>query len=198
MSISVEEIVNKEFKTKLHGYDQVEVDDFLDKICDELDALTKENAQLRQYAAVPTKQMVVSDSKQAEKIAALEEENATLLQQLEAARAATKVITVEEPAAKAVKEDTSSSSSKTIEKMLKNVEAACDKTLEDAKSEAAKIVADANEKAEETLSGLSAEKASLQEEIEKLRAAASSYKERFQNLLKEQQKLFEQSLGLDD
>ena len=42
MAITVQMIVDKEFKVKVKGYDQVEVDDFLDAICDEMIAMQDE------------------------------------------------------------------------------------------------------------------------------------------------------------
>jgi len=47
MSISVAMIEEKEFKTKVRGYDPVEVDEFLDEICDEMVVLQDEIANLQ-------------------------------------------------------------------------------------------------------------------------------------------------------
>ena len=48
MPITVAMIEEKEFKTKMRGYDPVEVDEFLDAICDEMVALQEEIATLNQ------------------------------------------------------------------------------------------------------------------------------------------------------
>ena len=48
MPITVAMIEEKEFKTKMRGYDPVEVDEFLDDICDEMVALQEEIATLNQ------------------------------------------------------------------------------------------------------------------------------------------------------
>ena len=51
MPITVGMIEEKEFKTKVRGYDPVEVDEFLDEICDELIALQDEIASLQEQLA---------------------------------------------------------------------------------------------------------------------------------------------------
>ena len=47
MTITVSMIEEKEFKTKVRGYDPVEVDEFLDEICDEMVLLQDEIANLQ-------------------------------------------------------------------------------------------------------------------------------------------------------
>lgn len=66
MAITVKIIQEKEFKHKMRGYDDVEVDDFLDEIAEEFDRLTRENAELRKKAttaaAAPTAAATGEDS----------------------------------------------------------------------------------------------------------------------------------------
>ena len=47
MPITVAMIEEKEFKTKMRGYDPVEVDEFMDEICDEMVAMQEEIATLQ-------------------------------------------------------------------------------------------------------------------------------------------------------
>ena len=47
-TITVAMIEEKEFKTKMRGYDPVEVDEFLDDICDEMVSMQEEIATLKQ------------------------------------------------------------------------------------------------------------------------------------------------------
>ena len=47
MPITVAMIEEKEFKTKMRGYDPEEVDEFLDEICDEMVAMQEEIATLQ-------------------------------------------------------------------------------------------------------------------------------------------------------
>ena len=50
--ISVEEITNKQFSFANKGYNQKEVDDFLDDICDEIERMENEIMDLRQKTTV--------------------------------------------------------------------------------------------------------------------------------------------------
>lgn len=59
MPISVRVIQEKEFKTKMRGYDEIEVDDFLDEIAEEMDRLIRENGDLRKRASEISQQQVV-------------------------------------------------------------------------------------------------------------------------------------------
>lgn len=56
MSITVAMIEEKEFKTKVRGYDPVEVDEFLDDICDEMVILQDEIASLQARLAQASRQ----------------------------------------------------------------------------------------------------------------------------------------------
>lgn len=47
MPLTVLEIQNKEFKTSIRGYNQDEVDEFLDEVMKDYDALLRENEELR-------------------------------------------------------------------------------------------------------------------------------------------------------
>ena len=47
MPITVPMIEEKEFKTKVRGYDPVEVDEFLDEICDEMVAMQQEISNMQ-------------------------------------------------------------------------------------------------------------------------------------------------------
>lgn len=48
MPLTVLDIANKEFKTSLRGYNQDEVDEFLDEVMKDYEALIRENDELRQ------------------------------------------------------------------------------------------------------------------------------------------------------
>ncbi|MCY0880148.1 MAG: DivIVA domain-containing protein [Firmicutes bacterium] len=51
MPLTVLDIANKEFKTSLRGYNQDEVDEFLDEVMRDYEALLRENEELRQNTA---------------------------------------------------------------------------------------------------------------------------------------------------
>lgn len=56
MALTPEDVVSKRFTTTKFrdGYDQDEVDDFLDEVVEEMRRLTKENEEMRSGGAVPT------------------------------------------------------------------------------------------------------------------------------------------------
>ena len=78
MTITVSMIEEKEFKTKVRGYDPVEVDEFLDEICDEMVLLQDEIANLQArlaqasraqaYAAPMTRPAPAADNDAAQKM----------------------------------------------------------------------------------------------------------------------------------
>ncbi|GHU83453.1 septum site-determining protein DivIVA [Clostridia bacterium] len=53
MAITVQTIVDKQFKTKSHGYDEEEVNKFLDEIADEFEVMEREIKTLREAARQP-------------------------------------------------------------------------------------------------------------------------------------------------
>lgn len=55
MALTPEDVVSKRFTTTKFrdGYDQDEVDDFLDEVVEEMRRLTKENEEMRSGGAVP-------------------------------------------------------------------------------------------------------------------------------------------------
>ncbi len=58
MPITVPMIEEKEFKTKVRGYDPVEVDEFLDEICDEMIVMQEEIARLQAQLAQTKRALV--------------------------------------------------------------------------------------------------------------------------------------------
>ena len=46
MAITVKDIREKEFNTEMRGYTRDEVDDFLDELADQMEAMIKENREL--------------------------------------------------------------------------------------------------------------------------------------------------------
>lgn len=60
MAITVQMIEEKEFKTKVRGYDPVEVDEFLDDICDELIVMQGEIANLQARLAQASRNLAYS------------------------------------------------------------------------------------------------------------------------------------------
>ena len=172
MAITVSMIEEKEFKTKLKGYDPVEVDEFLDQVCDEMVALQEEIATLNQRlsqatrgagyapAAVPAPVPMPGGAvpapaplKEAVKPAQAPKENA----------------------------------SEAAQRLLAQAQKVYDETLAEARSKAEEILKNADSKADRDVESLEEEKAALEKEVEMLKATAKDYRERFLRLVEDQQ-----------
>ncbi|MBQ4552869.1 MAG: DivIVA domain-containing protein [Clostridia bacterium] len=79
MSITVAMIEEKEFKTKVRGYDPVEVDEFLDEICDEMVILQDEIASLQARLAQASRQQAYAAPMMPRPQAAVEDDGAKKL-----------------------------------------------------------------------------------------------------------------------
>ena len=162
MAITVQMIEEKEFKIKVKGYDQQEVDEFLDAICDEMVAMQEEISSLQnklraQPATLPGAfgSAVPSPSpRKAEPV---------------------------QPQAPAVRD-----TSEAARKLLDNAQQVYDQMVADARKEADEIVSGARARAESAVGDLENEKERLKGEIETLKAAARDYKNRFLRLIEDQ------------
>ncbi len=175
MPITVAMIEEKEFKTKMKGYDPVEVDEFLDEICDEMLAMQDEISALQTRlnqagrgnanfapAAVPAPAVVP----------------APVMPPMAAP--------VPAPAKAPVAEE-KPAVDEAAQRLLARAQKFYDETVEEAKAEAAKILDNAQARADSGIADLEEEKKSLEEEIDMLKAAAKDYRERFQRLVEDQQ-----------
>ncbi|MBR6185805.1 MAG: DivIVA domain-containing protein [Clostridia bacterium] len=175
MPITVAMIEEKEFKTKMRGYDPVEVDEFLDEICDEMVALQEEIATLNQrlsqashggYASAAVPAPVPMPSA--------------------AVPAPTPVPAPVKEAPKAVqapRED----ASEAAQRLLARAQKVYDDTLAEAQAKADEILKNADSRASRDVEDLEEEKAALVKEVEMLKAAAKDYRDRFLRLLQDQE-----------
>ena len=166
MPITVAMIEEKDFKIKMRGYDPVEVDEFLDEICDEMVAMQDEISMLQ----------------------------SRLNQASQAASAYTPAAVpppapiVAAPVKEVVKEVVvQEDSSEAALKLLARAQKIYDDMVADAKAEAAKILSGASARVDNSTEELKEEKAALEKEVEMLKAAARDYRERFQRLVQDQQ-----------
>ncbi len=161
MPITVAMIEEKEFKTKVRGYDPVEVDEFLDEICDELIALQDENASLQEQ-----------------------------LNQARAQTARPARVEAPAPAAAPVRPQVpaiAKEQEETLRKLLINAQRVSDETVAEAHTRAETIVAEAQKKAELAVADIASERESISQEVEMLRKTAKDYRERFLRLVEDQQ-----------
>ena len=164
MPITVAMIEEKEFKTKMRGYDPVEVDEFLDEICDEMVAMQEE---------ISTLQSRLNQAPRAEA-------------PFVPAPAAMPVPAPVPAPRKAEKAETEEAS-EAAQRLLAKAQKVYDETVAEAKAEADKILSGAHTRADSGLSDLEEERKAMEEEIEMLKAAAKDYRERFERLVEDQQ-----------
>ena len=213
MALTPEDVVNKRFQpTKFReGYDQDEVDDFLDEIVVELRRLNAENDELRRrlsalgedvssskeqsvpapVAAAPTAKP--TEEKKAEAPAAKPAEE----KKTEAPKAA--------PAAETgARTDTAESAANVLamaqrlhdEYVASGVEQR-DKIIADAKTEANTMVTEAEEKSRKTLSALEQQKSVLERKLEQLRGFERDYRARLKTYIEGQLRDLESQASID-
>lgn len=175
MAITVAMIEEKEFSFKMRGYDPVEVDEFLDDICDEMVAMQDEITSLNQRLAQASRGGFSPMPAQG------------------AVPPPTPI-----PAPVAAPKDNTQETSEAAQKLLARAQKMYDDTVAEAKAEAEEILKNAHSRADVGLDALEEEKAELEKEVEMLRAAARDYRDRFlrlvedqQHILKDETKLFE-------
>ena len=171
MPITVAMIEEKEFKTKMRGYDPVEVDEFLDEICDEMVAMQEEIATLQ----------------------------SRLSQAPRAAAPYTPVpapVAVPAPVIPAPVAAKTEESSEAAQRLLARAQKVYDETVAEAKAEAEKILKGASARVNTGLEDLEAEKAALEKEVAMLKAAAKDYKARFNRLVEDQKHILNAETAL--
>ncbi|WP_430753660.1 DivIVA domain-containing protein [Micrococcus luteus] len=178
MALSWEDVVNKQFQpTKFReGYDQTEVDDFLDEIVAEFkrlialnEQLESENAELRAGGAVPAAAPAADTPEAAETPAAAEEPAPE-----SADAAATSAAGVLAMAQRLHDEHVAAGEQRSTE------------LVAEAEATAARLVSDAEEQKARTLEALAEEKAGLEGEVEQLRSFETDYRSRLTSYIEGQ------------
>lgn len=182
MAITVTMIEEKEFKTKVRGYDPVEVDEFLDEICDEMiemqgtiqtlrDQLKQKAAEYTASSFAPLPVSPLAAPAPLSPLAPLplhkgEEDEERLPADLTAAK-----------------------------KLLEKTQRACDEVLSDARKRADSILKEAEALVPDAeLEDLEAQREQVRQEIEKLKSEAEMFRRRFQSMLKDQNEILETDL----
>lgn len=170
MAITVEMIEKKEFKIKMRGFDQEEVNEFLDEICDEMiamqDQIANLQAQLRTQsilqpapftsvpAPAPTRRVPVAEPQEP--------------------------VSAPAPAPNRVEPAESAN------RLLQKAQEVYEQMVGDARKEAEGIVSGARAKAESDIEDLERKKEEINEQIRLLKGAARDYRTRFQRLMEDQ------------
>lgn len=175
MAITVSMIEEKEFKTKMRGYDPVEVDEFLDEICDEMEAMQNEIVSLQSRLAQ-------SGSRVFSQPAAVSVPSAA----------------VPAPAAVVEEKKPAQDFSEEAARLLRSAQKVYDNTVAEAKAEAERIISEAKGSVVDENQDLEKERELLESELRDLRKAAQEYREKFSALVQEQQSALEHAKELFD
>jgi len=178
MAITLKEIREKDFTRQVRGFATNEVEDFLDDIADQMEALLRENralsqkvAELENGAPVQAAPAPVAESAKDDSAYFRSLENTLRETLLNAQRSANETVT----AAQQTAEETVAAARKQAEDTV----AAAQMTAEE-------TVAAAKKQAEDAVSEAQAQVESLKAETDALRAAAESYRQNFLALVQEQ------------
>ncbi|RAX50994.1 cell division protein [Arthrobacter sp. AQ5-05] len=221
MALTPEDVVNKRFQpTKFReGYDQDEVDDFLDEIVVELRRLTQENDELRRrlseagisegeqsvpapVAAAPAAKPVEADKPKEAKAPEVKKEEPKAAEAPKAAEPA-KVVAAA-PAAAPAQASTAESAAGVLamaqrlhdEYVSAGVEQR-DKIIAEAQVEANSLVSEAEEKSRKTLSALEQQKTVLERKVEQLRGFERDYRARLKTYIEGQLRDLEAKGSMD-
>lgn len=187
MALTPEDVINKRFQpTKFReGYDQDEVDDFLDEIVLELRTLNQEIADLTQQLEAAGS--APDNARAAAPAETTAEETAEPV--VEPAPAAA---TEPEPAAAQAQPTTDSAQSaagvlalaqKLHDEYVANGRAEHDRLVAEGQSQADQMVSDAQRSKEEVLAGLEQERGVLEQKVSQLKGFESSYRERLKSFI---------------
>jgi DivIVA domain-containing protein len=201
MALTPEDVVNKRFQpTKFReGYDQDEVDDFLDEVVVELRRLNQENEELKQRLVASESRIAelqrsggqggaaAAPSVDAAELARLKQENEELKQRLAAAPAAAA------PAYAASAENDPNSTNNLLqlarrlhEEHVKEGLEKRDSLVAEGHATAARIVAEAESKQRAQISSLDQERSLLEHRIDELRTFEREYRQKLKSLIEGQ------------
>lgn len=194
MVLTPEDVVNKRFQpTKFReGYDQDEVDDFLDEVVGELRRLTTENEQLRQKVASAERQVAELGRGGGMRDNVVPINQAPAVPQQAAPPPPSMPTPVHAPAPPAAGPAPEAATGmlalaqKLHDDFVRSGEEQRDKILGDAKERAGKILRDAEEKQRQTLGSLDHERSLLERKIDELRAFERDYRNRMKSYLESQ------------
>ena len=164
MAITPADIEQQTFSPSKHGYDTEEVDNFLEQLSAEVDAMLQKIADLKGRLTSTEQQLSAAQAQ----IASLEERGAA---------------TVAAPAPAPAPVDTITASERQISQVLIVAQQSADKLVADARDNAEKIRNDADAKAREVIRQALAEKQNELDEIDRLKASREEFRAEYKKLL---------------
>ena len=166
MAITPADIEQKTFsEAKKHGYDTEEVDEFLDQLSAEVDAMLKKIKDLKDRLTASEQQVAASQAQ---------------IAQLKEQAAATPAPIVQAPAP--VQSSVSASESQ-ISRVLIIAQQSADQLVEDARNNAENIRNEADRKAREVIRQALAEKQNELDEIDRLKQSREDFRSEYKKLL---------------
>ena len=172
MAITPADIEQQTFSPSKHGYDTEEVDNFLEQISGEVDAMLQKIADLKSRLTNTEQQLAAAQAE------------AQSLQEQVASGAAAPAATVIAPAPVAEPQQNSMQASEhQISQVLIVAQQSADKLVEDARENAERIRNEADAKAREVIRQALAEKQSEIEEIDRLKASREDFKNEYMKLI---------------
>ena len=178
MAITVQMIEDKNFAYKIKGYDPVEVDEFLDQICDEMIAMQDEINALQQKLRAQSAPVPAAFGS----VPAPQYGKSVPPQKAPAPAEAEKPAPAPAPAPAPVQQD----NSEAAKKLLISAQQVYDQMISDARREAEELLSSARVRAESAIGDLEQEKVRVQGEIDTLKATARDYRSRFLRLVEDQ------------
>lgn len=182
--LSADDVLNKTFQSVKfrEGYDQIEVDEFLDEVVATIYALSVENSELKEKLAVADQRVQELQSGVAEPVAPEAETTVVEAVVEEPAPVVEPVVVVEDPAPVVDPADPQAAAS-----MLALAQRLHDEYVNDGREEGERIVADAHQQArgiveeangkrDEILTKLNSEQSALEDSINNLRGFEADYR----------------------
>lgn len=175
--LSADDVLNKTFQSVKfrEGYDQIEVDEFLDEVVATIYALTVENAELKEKLAVAEQRV---EEAQAGVAPPAEVQTEVVEAVVEEPVAEVKVVAPEPEPAGAPQEATSmlALAQRLHDEYVNDGKEEGARIVADAHAEASKIIEDANHHRDEVLARLQGEQSSLEDTINNLRGFEADYR----------------------
>lgn len=198
MALTPEDVVNKRFQpTKFReGYDQDEVDDFLDEVVVELRRLTQENEELRQRVIADESRISELQRSSGQAPTATPEPVSALAQEPAPAVVAAPIVApvpVVAPVASAIEPNDPSDPTNLLqlarrlhEEHVREGVAKRDALIAEGEAAAASLVSEAEERQRAELSTLEKERTGLERKIEELRTFEREYREKLKSYIQGQ------------
>lgn len=171
MAITIKDIHEKEFTKQVRGYSIDEVDDFLDELADQMEAMIKENRET-------TAELEAAKSAAAAVVVA-QPAPAPVVEVAQPAQQSAPASLVDEP-------QYFKNLEATVRETLINAQRLADETVAEARKKANAILANAEEQAAAITASARAEAETTHAEADELRKTTEDYRNRFLRLLEEQ------------